>query len=96
MFSLLQGNTVIVLGIVIYNLSVCTNAYIKRNLIIKYLIKVLNQPDHEKKSITYNLIELITLKNILDEIGMTNLWMDQKTQTTEFRTVNQRILNIHK
>ena len=32
------------------------------------------------------------VKNILDEIGMTNLWIDQNAKTIDFRTIKQRIL----
>ena len=77
---------------------------------MKYWIKILNQPDHSLMKQMYNMLQLDSdndinyfklnwarnVKNMLDEIGITNLWIDQNAQTIDFRTIKQRILDIYK
>ena len=107
----------------ILNVKKCTNLdalygelgrypmHIKRKIsIMKYWIKILNQPDHSLMKQIYNMLQLDSdnninhfklnwahnVKNILDEIGMTNIWIDQNPQTIDFRTIKQRIIDIYK
>ena len=70
---------------------------------MKYWIKMLNHLGHSLMKQIYNMLQLDSdnninyfklnwthyVKNILDEIGMTNLWIDQNAHTFDFPTIKQ-------